>query len=128
MPFSSSLSGVFMQDRSLDEMLLPLEAAQRPVSIAARLWTTLEGNHCAINSIARTNQSTCVSEVQMEVLNGLFHQIIRLLGQDDHAKNLRLLEKDRCYTFVDALIIVGHYKGALRSYRVNVLGESQYTF
>ena len=117
-----------MQRRSQENIIPESVSAKEAVSIASLLWSTVEGIHSDINAMARSNPSICISTLQINVMNGLFQQIIRLLEGSDYAKNLRLLKKDDCYTFADALIIVGQYKGALRAFRVNVLGEGQYTF
>lgn len=118
-----------MPDQAFEQTLTPLpETANNLASIASRLWTILEETHRDINSMARANPIVCVSAIQIEVLNGLLQKIIGLLEQHNYAENLRLLQNDHCYTFVDALVILGQYKGSMRAFRVNVLGEGPYTF
>jgi len=98
------------------------------VSTAWRLWTSLDATHREMNSASRNSANVCMSETQVTSMNGLFQQIIGLLEQTDDPKNLHLLQTDTCNTYSDALLILGQYKAALRSFRVQVLKEGPFSF
>jgi hypothetical protein len=121
-----------LEDRSLEQALLPLETETsdqfEPTSIAAHLWSVLSEMHTDMNSLARVNVHSILSETQIELVNGTLDQIIRLLAASGRAQNLRLLDHEKPITTGDALLILGHYKGSLRAYRIGVLNEGQFSF
>lgn len=95
---------------------------------ACALWEMLAGAHHDLNVLARKNAVAFISESQIKMLNVLLQEIAVLVSGHGYGANLSLLLTDRRYTYADVLMIVGQYKGALRAYRINVLGESQYKF
>lgn len=119
-----------MEDRSLELQLLPLEGlpVREPVSIASRLWSMLDEAHGDMNGLCRTNPNGLITDIQIELVNELLEQVISLLHENGHGDSLRLLDGERPTTYADVLLILGLFKGALRAFRVDVLGENAYKF
>ena len=81
-----------------------------------------------MNALARSDARLRLSPAQIALTNEILQPIIRLLSARECARNLHLLPTDDPVTVLDALMLLGHYKAALRSFRVEVLGESTYRF
>lgn len=119
-----------VEDRSLESALLPFDGlpVREPVSIASRLWSMLEEAHGDMNALCRSNPNGLVTDIQAELVNALLEQVVSLLNEYGHGDNLRLIDSERPVTNSDVLLMVGQFKGALRSFRTDVLGEDGYRF
>jgi hypothetical protein len=117
-----------VEERSLEQSMPALEPAYDTASAASHFWSVLSQMHSDMNAISRTNTHCLLTDTQIEVINGVLHKVMQILAESGRAQNLRLLEKSHQTTAGDALIILGHFRGSLRAYRVDVLNESQFSF
>jgi hypothetical protein len=92
---------------------------------ARTLWDALEVIHSTINALARQNPRRPISEAQCKTLQGVFQQVQVLL--DEHSILVSCARvQESGITAGDALLTIGHYRAALRTYRVEVLGENPF--
>jgi hypothetical protein len=117
-----------LEDRALQEALsAPLDASDVKTR-TSKLWTMLDEAHRAANSLCRTKPHGQLTIVHARLINRVFEQVLELPGMEPYAKFLHLLDPDGQNTFSDALLLIGQYRAALRSFRVKELKQDSLSF
>lgn len=117
-----------MTDRSSDLPFAHMVPSGEPASRAKLLWTSLSQMQNDMNTVARSNAKLVLPASQLEVINEMLSEVIDLLAESGRSQNLRLFDLTRDITAGDALLLLGHFKGSLRGYRIGVLQESPFSF
>lgn len=117
-----------MTDRSSDLPFTHTDPPREPACRAKLLWTSLSQMQNHMNTVARTNAKLVLPASQLELINEMLSEVIDLLAESGRSQNLRLFDLSRDITAGDALLLLGHFKGSLRSYRIGVLEESPFSF
>jgi hypothetical protein len=98
------------------------------ITLATRLWSTLDRMHHEANARVRTDPYGRITRERAELLNATLEVAKRMLEQHGVAYELTLLNPNNPETNSDVLLLLGKYRGSLRAFRYQVLHEVPFSF
>jgi hypothetical protein len=98
------------------------------ITLATRLWASLDRMHHEANARVRTDPHGRISRERAELLNATLDIAKRMLEQHGVAYELTLLNPNNPETNTEVLLLLGKYRGSLRAFRYQVLHEMPFSF
>jgi hypothetical protein len=95
---------------------------------ATFLWSMLELIHEDLHALCRRKPNGKLGEASVTAVNRAFEGVKRFLTGTPHGEYLGVLVPDGETTHADALMVLSHYRSALRWYRIEHLNEDPCAF
>lgn len=114
-------------EQPLEACIMPLsdDVTEAPASIkAAYLESALQCLALDLNRLSRKDPKSLLNQGSAAILNIVCGEVRKLLDAQQYTYTLRPAEITM--THADAMLLLGNYKSAIRSFRIERLGENPY--